>query len=99
MRSTRVLIKTPMSFSVSTRFRPATGVPTHDIVLTRVAAQQYLECRQQRHEQGDAFPTAKSLEGIGHRLGQEDGLPRALESLDRRAPPVGGKFQCFRSTG
>ena len=70
-RSTSVLTKKPISPSISARLRPATGVPTHDVVLAGVAAQQRLEGGQQRHEQRGALAPAERRAALAASVGGE----------------------------
>ena len=58
MRSTRVLTKKPMSPSSSVA-TVGDGSADEQIVLAAVAPQQGGKGRQQRHEKGDALPSAQ----------------------------------------
>ena len=57
-----VLTKNPISPSDLCPVAVGDGRAHHDVVLTRVAGQQRLEGRQERHEQGHFFPATESQE-------------------------------------
>ena len=68
-RRTSVLAKKPISSSVSTCVRLAIGVPTDDVVLPGVAAEQRLEGREQRHEERGALPLADASQALDETRG------------------------------
>ena len=72
----------------------------HDqVVLTRVAIQQNLERRQQRHEQGHPFLTTQRLEPFLQMFRQHQRLVRTPESLHRRPGVVRGQIDQSGGTG
>ena len=77
-RRTRVLTKKPISSSVSSRLRPAIGVPTTMSSCPVVAVEQRLERRQQHHEQRDALAGGQ---------GGVSPLQRPARQLDGQRPP------------
>ena len=79
--------------SVSTRVRPAIGVPTTRSFLACVAVEQRLESRHERHEERDPFLLAQRLERCREGGREHQRLPRSLKGLDGRAWPVSRQLQ------
>src|SRR5205085_5776737 len=67
------------------RAPPGYGRADGDVRLSRVAIQQRLERRQQRHEKGDALPAAQGVQPRDERGRKRGQFSIALVSPDRRA--------------
>ena len=70
-----------------------------DVVLSRIAAKQDLECRQQRHEQAGAFLLAQHAKGCHQRVGKYDPFECPDIALLCRPRIVRGDVLAVRKVG
>ena len=71
--------------------------PDHHVVLSRVASDQRMERREERHEQRRVFLTRKSRELSPERLRQIKGMNRSPMPRHRGARTIRGQLQLQRS--
>ena len=88
-RNTSVLTKSRSTPRSRAAIRPAIGDPDRDVVLSRVAVQQHLEGREQRHEQRRALLTTEPCAARSdNRRGNAKLAFHAPEALAQRARTV-----------
>jgi hypothetical protein len=74
--------------------RPAgRGRADRDVLLARMAVEQGREGGEEHHEQRPPLPLPEGSEARGGRPGDREAPHRAMEGLERRPGPVGGKLQ------